>query len=150
MKIRNYRIPAIGLAADWPGSCTQTYAQLDTEAGPHGFDQNYFVQEVAGLSQLAGELMLVKPIVIDLGWGELKSALIQLTDSDFVARQNSAAHRQTLVNQYIAAFRKIEVGQKGEARNTLKGLAANASAWIAAEKRAAVNMLVDSQISKLA
>ena len=35
----------------------------------HGFDKDYFTQQVAGLSQLAGELMLVKAVVIDLGWG---------------------------------------------------------------------------------
>ena len=89
-KGRAYHIPGIGLAGDWPGGWTQTYAQLDTEAGPHGFDKEYFVQQVAGLSQLAGELMLVKPIVIDLGWGDLKSALVKLPDSDFVAPQNAA------------------------------------------------------------
>ena len=84
-KGRAYGIPGIGLAGDWPGGWTQTYAQLDTEAGPHGFDKDYFVQQVAGLSQLAGEFMLVKPIVIDLGWGNLKSALVNLPDSGFVA-----------------------------------------------------------------
>ena len=77
-KGRAYRIPGIGLAGDWPGGWTQTYAQVDTEAGPHGFDKDYFVQQVAGLSQLAGEFMLVKPLVIDLGWGTLKSALVTL------------------------------------------------------------------------
>jgi hypothetical protein len=46
--------------------------QMDTEAGADGFDENYFVQQVAGLSQLAGEFMRVKPLVIDLGWGTLK------------------------------------------------------------------------------
>src|SRR5205807_631457 len=80
-KGRAYKIPGIGLAGDWPGGWTQTYAQLDTEAGPHGFDREYFVQQVAGLSQLTGELMQVKPLVIDLGWGELKSALVNLPDS---------------------------------------------------------------------
>ena len=60
-KGRAYKIPGIGLAGDWPGGWTQTYAQVDTEAGPHGFDKDYFVQQVAGLSQLTGELMLVKP-----------------------------------------------------------------------------------------
>ena len=73
-KGREYQIPGIGLAGDWPGGWTQTYAQVDTEAGAHGFDKDYFVQQVAGLSQLAGEFMLVKPLVIDLGWGTLKSA----------------------------------------------------------------------------
>ena len=42
-KGRAYGIPGIGLAGDWPGGWTQTYAQLDTEAGAHGFDKDYFV-----------------------------------------------------------------------------------------------------------
>jgi hypothetical protein len=148
-KGRTYRIPGIGLAGDWPGGWTQTYAQLDTEAGPHGFDKDYFVQQVAGLSQLAGELMLVKPMVIDLGWGDLKSALINLPDSCFVDRQNAAAQRQTLVNQYVAAFRKVEVAAHVDAKGTLKKVAANVSAWIVPEKQAALNAMVDVQISKL-
>src|SRR4029077_11468731 len=104
-KGRGYRIPGIGLAGDWPGGWTQTYAQVDTEAGANGFDKNYFVQQVAGLSQLAGEFMLVKPLVIDLGWGTLKSALVNLPDAGFVAPHEAIAHRQTLMSQYVAAFR---------------------------------------------
>ena len=42
------------------------------------------MQQVAGLSQIAGEFMLVKPLVIDLGWGTLKSALANLKDATFV------------------------------------------------------------------
>ena len=148
-KGRAYRIPGIGLAGDWPGGWTQTYAQLDTEAGPQGFDKDYFVQQVAGLSQLAGELMLVKPIVIDLGWGDLKSMLINLPDSSFVARQNAATQRRKLVNQYVASFRKVEVAANDDAKSMLKSLAANVSAWIVADKRAALRALVDGQISKL-
>jgi hypothetical protein len=68
-KGRAYGIPGIGLAGDWPGGWTQTYAQINTEAGPHGFNEEYFVQQVGGLSQLASELMLVNPLIIDLGWG---------------------------------------------------------------------------------
>ena len=148
-KGRAYHIPGIGLAGDWPGSWTQTYAQLDTGAGPHGFDKDYFVQQVAGLSQLAGELMLIKPIVIDLGWGDLKSALINLPDSGFVARQNAATQRQTLVSQYVAAFRKVEVAAYDDATSTLKNLAANVSTWVVTNKQAALSALVDGQISKL-
>src|SRR6202521_2825219 len=114
-KGRGYGIPGIGLAGDWPGGWTQTYAQLDTEAGPHGFDNEYFVQQVAGLSQLAGEFMLVKPIVIDLGWGNLKSALVNLPDSAFVAPHEATARRQTLVDQYVAAFRQVEAAALREA-----------------------------------
>ncbi len=101
------------------------------------------------MSQLAGELMLVKPIVIDLGWGDLKSALVKLPDSDFVAPQNAATQRQALVNQYVAAFRKVEVAAYDDARSALKDLAANVSAWVVAEKQAALNALVEAQISKL-
>jgi hypothetical protein len=148
-KGRAYHIPGIGLAGDWPGGWIQTYAQLNTGAGPHGFDKDYFVQQVAGLSQLAGELMLIKPIVIDLGWGDLKSALINLPDSGFVARQNAATQRQTLVSQYVAAFRKVEVAAYDDATSTLKNLAANVSTWVVTEKQAALSALVDGQISKL-
>jgi hypothetical protein len=149
-KGRAFHIPGIGLAGDWPGGWTQSYAQLDTEAGLQGFDKDYFIQQVAGLSQLAGELMLVKPIVIDLGWGDLKSALVNLPLSDFAAAKDAARERQTLVEQYVAAFGKVEVAAYGDAKSTLRTLAANVSAWVAPDKQSVLSTLVDSQISKLA
>lgn len=142
-------LPGIGLAADWPGGWTQTYAQLDTEAGPNGFDKNYFVKQTAGLSQVAGELMLVKPIVIDLGWGNLKSVLINLPDSGFVSWENAAMQRRALVDQYAEAFKKVEMGRQDEAKTTLKTLASNAIAWVVPEAQAAVGALVEGQLSKL-
>ncbi len=149
-KGRGYRIPGIGLAGDWPGGWTQTYAQDDTEAGANGFDKNYFVQQVAGLSQLAGEFMLVKPLVIDLGWGTLKSALVNLPDAGFVAPHEATAHRHTLVDQYVAAFRHVESAALGEARRTLNDLAANVSSLIVTDKQDAVRALVNGQLAKLA
>jgi hypothetical protein len=148
-KGRMFKIPGIGLAADWPGAWTQSFAQVDTEAGPHGFDKEYFMQQISGLSQLAGELMLVKPIVIDLGWGDLKSALIKLPDSGFVSPHDAATQRQKLVDQYVAAFRKVAVAASDDARSTLKDLAANVSSWVVKDKQSALNTLVDGQISKL-
>jgi hypothetical protein len=148
-KGRAYGIPGIGLAGDWPGGWTQTYAQLDTEAGPHGFDQQYFVQQVAGLSQLAGEFMLVKPIVIDLGWGHLKSALANLLDSSFVVSQNAGTERRTLVNQYVAAFRHVEIAAYGDAKNSLRELGASILARVVTGQHAALVALVDGQISRL-
>jgi hypothetical protein len=148
-KGRTFKIPGIGLAGDWPGAWTQSFAQVDTEAGPHGFDEVYFMQQIAGLSQLAGELSLVKPIVIDLGWGNLKSAIIKLPDSAFVSKQDASAQRQKLVEQYVAAFRKVEVAANAEAAATLKTLAANVSSWVTPDKQAAVSALVGAQISKL-
>src|ERR1051326_499888 len=108
-KGRSYQSPGGGLAGDWPGAWTQTYAQADTEAGPHGFDERYFVQQVAGLSQIAAELMIVTPIVIDLGWGSLKSALLKLPDQP----------RSALLAEYIAMFRHVEAGALGDARGAV-------------------------------
>ena len=149
-KGRVYGIPGIGLAGDWPGGWTQTYAQVDTEAGAHGFDKNYFVQQVAGLSQLAGELMLVKPLVIDLGWGALKSALVKLQDSAFVRPHESAARRKTLVNRYVAAFRCVEASALDQATAALNSLVANISAWVVNDQQGTLRELVESQRAKLA
>jgi hypothetical protein len=149
-KGRAYRIPGIGLAGDWPGGWTQTYAQVDTEAGMHGFDENYFVQQVAGLSQLAGEFMLVKPLAIDLGWGTLKSALVNIQDSGFVAPHEATAHRRTLLTQYVATFRHVEAAALDKAKSTLNDLAANISAWVVSDQQGALSALVDSQLAKLA
>ena len=130
-------------------SWTQTYAQVDTEAGAHGFDQDYFVRQVAGLSQLAGDFMVVKPLVIDLGWGTLKSALVNLKDSGFVRPIEATAHRQTLVNQYVAAFRHVEAAALDEAKLTLKELAVNLGAWIVTDQQGALGGLVESRFAKL-
>ena len=149
-KGRAYRIPGIGLAGDWPGGWTQTYARVDTEAGAHGFDKDYFVQQVAGLSQLAGEFMLVKPLIIDLEWGALKSAPVNLQDSGFVAPHEAAAHRQALLNQYVTAFRHVEAAALDKAKTALNDFAANISAWVVTEQQGALSALVDGQLAKLA
>jgi hypothetical protein len=148
-KGRFYHLPGIGLAGDWPGGWTQTYAQIDTEAGTHGFDENYFVQQVAGLSQLAGELMLVKPRVIDLGWGELKSALANLQESGFAAAADAATQRQMLLKQYVAAFRHVEAADLDQARDALKDLKGHIAAWVVTDRQGAVAALVDGQLAKL-
>jgi hypothetical protein len=148
-KGRAYRIPGIGLAGDWPGSWTQTYAQLDTEAGPQGFDKEYFLRQVAGLSQLAGEFMLVKPLVIDLGWGGLKSALVNLQDAGFMAPHEAGAHRQTLMNQYVATFRYVEADAVDRAASALDDLAANISAWVVTDQQSRLKTLVEGQLAKL-
>jgi hypothetical protein len=148
-KGRAYKIPGIGLAGDWPGGWTQTFAQVDTEAGAHGFDKGYFVQQVAGLSQLAGEMMLVKPLVIDLGWGELKSSIANLADADFASGKDAAALRKALLGQYEAAFRKVEAEANDDAKSALKTLSANVDSSVAPEKKKAVKVAVEAQLSKL-
>jgi len=148
-KGRALGIPGIGLAGDWPGGWTQTYAQVDTEAGPHGFDKTYFVQQVAGLSQLAGEFMLVKPLVIDLGWGKLKSSVVNLKDDAFVVPSEAASRRSLLVNQYVDAFRHAERNAHEAAASALKDLATSVSSAVVTDKQAAVRALVDEQRAKL-
>jgi hypothetical protein len=148
-KGRAYKIPGVGLAGDWPGGWTQTYAQLDTEAGPHGFDEDYFTRQVAGLSQLAGELMLVDPCVIDLGWGEIKSAILKLPDSSFADASVTSASRQALVEQYVDAFRKAESGAHAAAAAALRDLAGHLPPAPAAADREALTSLIEGQIAKL-
>lgn len=114
-----------------------------------GFDKDYFVQQVAGLAQLAGEFMLAEPRVIDLGWGALKSALGKLPDSAFANSKGAAARRQALIGQYTAAFRQAERGGLQQARGDLASLAANLSAWVASGQQSAIRELVESQLAKL-
>ena len=101
---------------------------MDTEAGSHGFDENYFVAQVAGLTQIAGEFMQVRPVVIDLGWGELKTAIVALKDPAALA-------------QYVDIFRSVEAARHDQARSGLKDLAA---------KHATLNARIDAQLAKLA
>jgi hypothetical protein len=149
-KGRAYGLPGIGLAGDWPGAWTQTYAQLDTEAGMAGFDKDYFLAQVAGLSQLAGELMQVRPLVIDLGWGKLKSALANLADGGFARPSEAAQLRKALLGQYVAAFRHVERATLDAAKSALKELAANVAASVASEQQGAIVALIEGQRAKLA
>jgi hypothetical protein len=148
-KGRAYKIPGVGLAGDWPGAWTQTYAQVDTEAGPHGFDEHYFVQQVAGLAQLAGELMAVRPLVIDLGWGAIKTAIVGLEQASFTAPKEAAAHRDALLKMYVAAFRRVEAGDLPAARNALDDLSAAISTRLGGNDQRALEPLILAQRSKL-
>ena len=147
-KGRGYKLPGIGLAGDWPGAWTQTYSQLDTEAGKQGFDKNYFRQQVAGLSQIAGELMRVDPGLIDLGWGELKSAIATLDDKAFTKPDAPKQQRQALLDRYTAAFRALESGDRAKSREALKGLSTSLSSTISPDAAGKVAALIDNQLSK--
>jgi len=149
-KGRGYKIPGVGLAGDWPGAWTQTYAQVDTEAGPAGFDKDYFLQQVAGLSQIAGDLMRVDPKVIDLGWGQLKSAILNLKDTAFITAAEAPAQRQMLMTHYVAAFRGVEKGSAEKGAASLKELSAAIAAHVVPEQRAELDPLVSAQRSVVA
>jgi hypothetical protein len=149
-KGRAYGIPGIGLAGDWPGGWTQTFAQMNTEAGVHGFDKDYFVKQVAGLSQIAGELMMVDPKVIDLGWGKLRSALMKLPDANFVAHDDATSERKALLSRYVETFRHVEAGSLQEAQNSLKSLRTSVALAIASDQQHDINSLIDDRLEKLA
>jgi len=148
-KGRAYKLPGIGLAGDWPGAWTQTYSQLDTEAGAQGFDRNYFRQQVAGLSQIAGALMQVDPKLIDLGWGELKSAIANLADKQFSKPASFAEQRKSLLDRYSAAFRALESGDRGGTQVALKTLAGSLPAALVPDVRDKVATLIDNQLAKI-
>jgi hypothetical protein len=99
------------------------------------------MQQVAGLSQMTGEFMQVKPLVIDLGWGNLKSALMKVAD---------AGKRKALLDQYVAMFRNVEADAYKEAQTALKALGDSASTAVAADEKPTVKELVDEQMVKLA
>jgi len=115
----------------------------------HGFDPEYFVQQVAGLSQLVGELMLVKPLVIDLGWGKLKSALVKLPDSALATHAEASESRKKFVEQYAHAFRNVVAGNSAKALEALKGLSASVGSALVGEMQSGVKELLDSQMGKL-
>ena len=148
-KSRELGVPGIGLAGDWPGSWTQTFAQLDTEAGAHGFDEHYFVQQVAGLTQMTGEFMHIKTIVIDLGWGDIKSALLNLSDKSFAKPAEVKTLRQALMDQYVAAFRRVESGGYKDASAALTQLGSTVSAAVAPDGQPAIKKLIDQQMATL-
>jgi hypothetical protein len=71
--------------------------------------------------------MQVRPLVIDLGWGELKTAVVALKDPGALA-------------QCVDVFRNVEAGKDEQARGGLKNLA---------EKNPPLNHLIDAQLAKL-
>jgi hypothetical protein len=146
---RGFKIPGIGLAGDWPGAWTQTYSQVDTEAGPSGFDEHYFLQQVAGLSQVASDLMRVDPRVIDLGWGEMKTAIVKLKDADFKSASQGAVDRKGLLDRYTAAFRQVEAGDRAAATASLQTLSKAVADAVAPEPRGAITARIQEQIGKL-
>jgi hypothetical protein len=104
---------------------------------------------VAGLTQLAGELMQVRPQVIALNWGTLKSVIVKLPNAAFGAPQDAAAHRQTLLNQYTLAFRHNEATALPDARAALRDLSASVSKFVVGDQQSTVRTLVENQIAAL-
>jgi hypothetical protein len=107
------------------------------------------VQQVAGLTQLAGEFMRVAPLVIDLGWGELKSALTRVKDAGFTSPGDAAKARTALVAEYVEAFRRVEKDDRAGARGTLKDLQARLPTVLTPDAQRDVLVKVDALLGKL-
>ena len=158
----NPPIPGVGLAGDWPGAWTQTYSQLDTEAGSPGFEPDYFVQQVAGMSQVIGNLMVVDPLVIDFGWGRLKSGLAcadrilcttnpitgVLPNSQFTNPALASAIRSKLIFEYNNAMTFLANGQYAQAKSQLQNLQTSITATIKDPNQTALNILISAQLAK--
>jgi hypothetical protein len=161
----NPKRPSIGLAGDWPGAATQTFAQLTTQAQgfPLGFSPEYFTQQVAGMAQVIGNLMVVDPVVIDLGWGPIRAGLQCqiaaicsttpptgfLTDAKFVNPATAPATRQMLLNEYTAMTDLLEQGKYNHVRTALTQLQADITTYVSDPNRTALNLVITGQIAKV-
>src|SRR5205085_3467765 len=97
---------------------------------------DYFAKQVAGMSQVVGNLMVVDPLVIDFGWGNLKSGLacdfryicntVPLTgllpDSQFAYPEVASSLRTALISEFNLAMEYLESGQYAKAKSTLEAL----------------------------
>lgn len=154
-KGRTYGFAGIGLAGDWPGCCTQTFAGIET------FDENYFVTQVAGLSQIVGNLMLVDTRLIDLGWGQLKSGLVctssvycstapstgLLPDSAFVSPADASTLRANLLTIYNNMFTALQNGDYPGAKTQLQSLETAVKSSVSDPSK--LSALIEAQIAKL-
>jgi hypothetical protein len=168
-KGRSYspQIPGLGLAGDWPGAWTQEYSQLTTEAQGAfpGFDENYFVEEVAGLSEITGAIMAQDniKIILDFGWGQIASGLTctmasicttkpstgYLPDTGFVTQANAPTQRAQLVAEYHQAFNEVVAGKYTNAIYELQTLQYNITNWISDPNQTLLIVLINNQIAKL-
>ena len=80
----------------------------------------------------------------------VKTALVTLKDSAFVAPSEAASQRQSLVNQYVSAFRHVEVGALDKAASGLRYLASSVSTRVTTDAQTDIKKLVDAQLEKLA
>jgi hypothetical protein len=120
------------------------------------------VQQVAGMSQVIGNLMVVDPLVIDFGWGRLKSGLACadrilctttpvtgiLPNSQFTNLALASALRSKLIFLYNNAMTFLANGQYVQAKSQLQNLRAAIDANIKDPNQTALNVLIDAQLAK--
>jgi hypothetical protein len=135
-------IPGGGLAADWVGSHCQSFAGIER------FDKNLFYTQVAGMSQIIGNLMLVAPVVLDYVWGDLNVMIRDLPDNAF--RHEASLLRKALLNKDNAVFNQVRIGDyKGAIQKLENDLKKHIMSWIVPANQAALIEQVDLAIEKL-
>ena len=108
------------------------------------------MQQVAGLTQIAGELMQRQAAGHRSRLGRPQVGARHLKDTAFVAPHEATTQRQALVNQYVAAFRHVEVGTLDKAASGLRYLASSLSTRVISDEQPAIKKLLDAQLAKLA
>lgn len=135
-------IPGGGLAADWVGSHTQTFA------GIKRFDKHLFVTQVAGMSQIVGNLMLVAPVVLDYVWGDLNVMIRDLPDGAFNDPTQASKLRDVLLDKDDAIFDEVRSGEYKGAIHKLENLKKKIIDWIVVANQAALIEKIDLAIAK--
>jgi hypothetical protein len=135
--------PGIGFAGNWPGAHTQVYSGL------RYFDPKLFRTQVLGMSQIVGELMLVKPVVIDLGWGNLHAMLANLNGDLFVTPVKWANRKAAFFDTYARVFSQVESGDLSSARAGLEALKSELLSEVTPAEAMPLIVVIDEQIAKL-
>ena len=115
------------------------------------------------MSQVIGNLMVVDPLVIDFGWGKLKSGLACadkficstapqtgiLPDTQFLYPAIAPVLRTALISEYNLAMTQLEDAQYAASKTTLESMQAAVAAWVAEPNQTALQVLLTTQINKM-
>ena len=114
------------------------------------------------MSQVIGNMMVVDPLVIDFGWGNLKSGLAcqdkilcttapktgYLPDSQFNNPSTAAATRAQLIALYNVAMTQLEQGLYDQAKSKLASLQQAIGDSVKDPNQTALNLLITAQLAK--
>ena len=106
------------------------------------------------MSQIAGNLMLVAPIVLDYVWGDLNILIRNLPDEAFISHPKkpdlATKLREWLLHFDDEAFASVRRGLYHKAKARLEKLKERVTDWIVVEaNQAAVIAKIDEAIAKL-
>jgi hypothetical protein len=147
-----YGMGAIGRARGLPSFATMGAqgAYWSTNSHIEEFDPELYVTQVAGMSQLTGELMMVDLVAADASWGFLHDEIASLADDSFVNPNNAEQRRNTLLNKFDAMFEQVKQGAFNGAANKLQeDLRKRIEAWVVPDDQAVLLQMIDAAILML-